>query len=213
MKNNGLALVLAVIAFFAVVISSCGTHKTPASPVVLQTPSPCATFSVNYSPLAYTSALAAGDYIISSEAVYLANYAGFAAAGSPTPTPVPVDFTLKTVIGVMRTGGCQAPSRALTGITDNCNSVGINISSTNSFCPGGPMCYAIMVPFTQWVVMDKTSLPVIANSTFIDRCYGTTTTSTDIFGVPTPVPPNLIYPTPAPGTWVVRPTPSPTLIP
>lgn len=206
MKNKGFVLTAAVIALFTFILS-CGTHKSPntiTSPLGFSTPIPCALSNYNYSALNYGTSLPVYDYIITTEADYLANYSGWASAGTPTPTPVPVDFNKQTVIGVMVTGGCQSPTRGLSNITTNCNSVIIDISTINSWCPGGVQCYAIMMPETRWYVMDKTYLPIMGQYTNIDECTGVTTTSTGVFAPPYPTGtmPVLQLPT-------VTPTPAP----
>lgn len=198
--------IIPVIAFIvlAIFISSCATHNPPTQPYTAPTPTPCALENYNYSSLSYSTNLPVWDYIITKESDYLANYAAWAPAGSPTPTPVPVDFNTKTVIGIMVTGGCQSDDRGLRNITTDCQSVFINVATTNSYCQGGVQCYAMVAPQTHWYVIDKTYLPIVGQFSNYDICTGISTTTTGQFAPP--------YPTGTPQIWGLRTaTPTPVM--
>ncbi len=197
------AITVLILILMIIFISNCNRpSSTVIAPVPVPTSTPvftpttCVPGNVNYSSLNYGTvsglALPAGDYIITTEAFYLANYTGYAPAGSPTPTPVPVDFNKQIIIGVMITGGCMSDARGLTNITTDCNNVYINITTTNSWCPGEPTCFAIMQPVTGWYVMNKTNLPIVGKYIFVDNCTGTTTTTIGPFA-PTPASSPVLY--------------------
>jgi hypothetical protein len=162
------------------------TVKTPVSAPTATptlTPFPCPGAVVNYSTLSYGSNLAAGNYVITTQNAYIANYAGWAAAGSPTPTPVAVDFSSQMVVGFLTQLGCQLPTWAITGMTMNCNqnAMTVAILQNSTSCPGGPVCNVIMAPMTMWYLVDKSYLPIYIQDTTVNKCNGTTITSTALF--------------------------------
>ncbi|MGD0566283.1 MAG: hypothetical protein ABSA34_03005 [Candidatus Goldiibacteriota bacterium] len=166
--------------------TAVATVKIPVNtPTATATPTPflCPGAVVNYSTLAYGSTLAAGNYVITTQNAYIANYSGWAASGSPTPTPVTVDFSSQMVVGFYTQIGCQLPSWALTGITMNCNQDAITaaVLQKSTYCPGQAMCNVIAAPMTAWYIVDKSYLPIYLQTTSVNECNGTTTTSTALF--------------------------------
>ncbi len=143
---------------------------------------PCTPGNESFSSLSYPSSLTwGGNYIIKSQTAYLANYAGFAPAGSPTPTPVSVDFNAKMVIGISIMGACYEPVWSLNNITTDCNTVNLNVLNTYSptYCSGGPWCNAI-AEIIDYFVVNKTNLPIELQNSVIS-CSATTTTSSAAF--------------------------------
>jgi len=196
------AITTIILILSAVFISNCNRAHNPAiallpvftpAPVYtvtpVLTPTPCAASNVSYSSLTYSInsglSMTAGDFLITTEANYLANYWSWAPAGNPTPTPVPVDFSKQIVIGVMSAPACSYSERSVTNITTDCNVVSINITTINSYCPGMPIMNCGSQSGTIWYVVNANNLPVVGIYTTKNACPQTTTVTTGPFA-PTP---------------------------
>jgi len=169
MKNVAIIGVVSFIVF----IVSCSSHN-PISP--FPAPTPFTVGNLSFSPLNGTL-LKTSSNIVTSQAEYLSDYS-YTVSSGPTPTPVPIDFNKKMVIGFpVFIDCCGSSTWTLTTITTDCKTTTVDILKTFNSC--GPICACGFVDsITYWYVMDKTSLPLEVQTTLIDECEGTTTTST-----------------------------------
>jgi|GEM_PF-4656151 hypothetical protein len=189
----------AVLTVFIVAAAAgrgfCINTSTP-----VPTATTCTPGNLNFEAVAYQSSLpVTSNYVITSEAAYLANYSAVSIAGSPTPTPVPVDFNSKMVIGFPVQQYCQAPAVIwnLSGVTTDCSaSVILEVTRSIPMCSGVAICNVVIPPIIYWYVVDRSSLPVFLRDSVID-CSGATTTTMAPF-VATFMPPKLPAATPTP---------------
>ncbi|MGD0565977.1 MAG: FlgD immunoglobulin-like domain containing protein [Candidatus Goldiibacteriota bacterium] len=182
-KTYCLRPVFKAVLALIIIVAAAGMGFGINTSIPIPTATTCIPGSLNFAAVSYQSSLpVTSNYIITSEAAYLADYSAVSIAGSPTPTPVPVDFNAKMVVGFPVQQYCQVPSVLwnLTGVTTDCQSVILEITRSTPMCSGVAVCDIVIPPVINWYTVDKSNLPVFLQDSVID-CSGVTTTTTAPF--------------------------------
>jgi len=168
-----IVLIATALILVSLLISNCSsTHNVPNPVSAMSAERTCSPGAITYTAVSYASGMVTG-IVINSQADYIANYIGWAPAGSPTPTPVPVDFTKNTLVGFRLVWDCGTGA-GLTGMTTDYSGIYLNVFRTSS-------CSLItcnsVFSMSYYYLIDKTTLPIYIQD-ITQQCDGSYNTGT-----------------------------------